>query len=334
MPDKLLSPPIESGAASRRLSLRFSRFRLTQERGVAVSIVVLIVIFSYLQPLFSNLNNFLNITRQGAEPALLAMGQAFAMIAGGFDLSIGAITGLTSAVVAYAVLGFGLVPGIAIGILLGAVIGLTNGTLIARYRLPPFIVTLGMLSLCRGIAYIITGGLPVLNLPPEFSYIGGTGYLGPLPLASIIAATIFVILYILLTRFKFGYYVYAIGGDESAARLAGVNVRLVRTLVYVISGTLAAVASVLLSSRVNSGQPSLGDGAELLSVAAVIIGGVRLRGGQGSLVGVMLGVILLAVLSNGLNLINMSSYVQLVAIGLIVIAASVGSVIRGRRQED
>jgi ribose/xylose/arabinose/galactoside ABC-type transport system permease subunit len=262
------------------------------------------------------------------------MGQAFAMIAGGFDLSIGAITGLTSAVVAYAVLGFGLVPGIAIGILLGAVIGLTNGTLIARYRLPPFIVTLGMLSLCRGIAYIITGGLPVLNLPREFSFIGGTGYLGPLPLATVIAATIFVVLYILLTRFKFGYYVYAIGGDESAARLAGVNVRMVRTLVYVISGTLAAIASVLLSSRVNSGQPSLGDGAELLSVAAVIIGGVRLRGGQGSLVGVMLGVILLAVLSNGLNLINMSSYVQLVAIGLIVMAASVGSVIRGRRQED
>ena len=174
----------------------------------------------------------------------------------------------------------------------------------------------------------------MLNLPLEFAYIGGTGYIGPLPLATIIAATIFVVLYVLLTRFKFGYYVYAIGGDESAARLAGVNVRQVRTLVYVISGTLAAIASVLLSSRVNSGQPSLGDGSELLSVAAVIIGGVRLRGGQGSLAGVMLGVILLAVLSNGLNLINMSSYVQLVAIGLIVMAASVGSVIRGRRQED
>ena len=191
-----------------------------------------------------------------------------------------------------------------------------------------------MLSLCRGIAYIITRGMPVLNLPREFAYIGGTGYVGPLPLATIIAAAIFVVLYVLLTRFKFGYYVYAIGGDESATRLAGVNVRQVRTFVYVISGTLAAIASVLLSSRVNSGQPSLGDGSELLSVAAVIIGGVRLRGGQGSLAGVMLGVILLAVLSNGLNLINMSSYVQLVAIGLIVIAASVGSVIRGRRQED
>ena len=311
-----------------------SRLRLTQERGVALSIILLVVIFSCLQPRFANLGNVLNITRQAAEPALLAMGQAFAMIAGGFDLSIGAITGLTSAVVAYAVLAFGLVPGLAIGILLGALIGLTNGTLIARYRLPPFIVTLGMLSFCRGIAYIITGGLPVLNLPREFAYIGGTGYIGPLPLATLIAATLFVVLWALLTRFKFGYYVYAIGGDESAARLAGVNVRQVRTLVYMISGILAAIASVLLSSRVNSGQPSLGDGSELLSVAAVIIGGVRLRGGQGSLAGVMLGVILLSVLSNGLNLINLSSYVQLVAIGLIVMAASVGSVIRGRRQED
>ena len=308
--------------------------RLNQETGVAASIVVLVAIFSYLQPLFAKPGNLLTITRQGAEPALLAMGQAFAMIAGGFDLSICAIAGLTSAVVAYAVLAFGLVPGVALGVLLGALIGLTNGTLIARYRLPPFIVTLGMLSFCRGIAYIITGGLPVLNLPREFAYLGGTGYVGSLPVATVIASTIFVLLYLLLTRSKFGYYVYAIGGDESAARLTGVNVRLVRTLVYVISGTLAAIASVLLSSRVNSGQPSLGDGAELLSVAAVIIGGVRLRGGQGSLAGVMLGVILLAMLSNGLNLINLSSYVQLVAIGLIVMVASVGSVMRGRRQED
>lgn len=325
----------ERTAAQRgRPAVRFPRIRLTQETGVAASIIVLVAIFSYLQPLFGTVSNFLTITRQAAEPALLGMGQGFAMIAGGFDLSIGAITGLGSAIVAYAVLAFGLIPGLAVGILLGAVVGLTNGILIARYRLPPFIVTLGMLSLCRGIAYVITGGMPVLNLPREFAYIGGTGYVGPIPVATIIAAAIFLVLYILLTRFKFGYYVYAIGGDESAARLAGVNVRLIRTLVYVISGTLAAISAVLLSSRVNSGQPSLGEGAELISVAAVIIGGVRLRGGQGSLAGVMLGVILLAVLSNGLNMINMSSYVQLVAIGLIVIVASMGSVIRGRREED
>lgn len=309
------------------------RLRVTQELGVAVSIVVLAAIFSSLQPLFAHPDNLLNITRQGAEPALLAMGQAFAMIAGGFDLSIGAIMGLVSTVVAYAVLRFGLIPGIAIGILLGAFIGFVNGALIARYRLPPFIVTLGMLSFCRGLAYLLTGGLPVLNLPREFSYVGA-GYLGPLPIATVVAATIFLALYVLLTRFKFGYYVYAMGGNQSASRLAGIDVVRIRTLVYVISGTLAAVAAVLLSSRVNSGQPSLGEGSELLSVAAVIIGGVRLRGGQGSLAGVMLGVILLAVLSNGLNLINMSSYVQLVAIGLIVMVASVGSVFRGRREED
>lgn len=332
MPEQLPDQLNESPAESRRLPIRFPRLKVTQEAGVAASIVLLAAIFTYLQPLFGTPSNFLTITRQAAEPALMGMGQAFAMIAGGFDLSIGAIMGLTSAIVAYAVLAFGLIPGIAIGILLGSVIGLTNGTLIARYRLPPFIVTLGMLSLCRGIAYVITGGMPVLYLPRGFAYLGGTGYVGPLPVATIIAAGIFIVLYVLLTRFKFGYYVYAIGGDESAARLAGVRVWRVRTLVYVISGTLAAIAGVLLSSRVNSGQPSLGEGSELLSVAAVIIGGVRLRGGQGSLAGVMVGVILLAVLSNGLNMINMSSYVQLVAIGLIVIVASMGSVIRGRRQ--
>lgn len=310
------------------------RFLVTQEIGVAASIIALIAIFSSLQPLFFNSGNALNISRQSAEPALLAMGQAVAMLAGGFDLSIGGIMGLTSAVVAYAVLAVGLVPGMAIGILLGAFIGLVNGTLIARYRLPPFIVTLGMLSLCRGLAYIMTGGMPVLNLPDEFGFLGGTGQIGGLPIATLIAAVVFVFLYLLLTRFKFGYDVYSIGGNESAARLAGINVVRVRTLIYVISGTLAALAAILLSSRVSSGQPSLGDGAELLSVAAVIIGGVRLRGGQGSLFGVMLGVALLAILSNGLNLINMSSYVQLVAVGLIVMIASVGSVIRGPKSEE
>jgi ribose transport system permease protein len=331
------APPARDAESPREgqgLSPGLPRLRVTQEVGVAVSIVALFGIFAYLQPLFARPGNLLNITRQGAEPALLAMGQAFAMIAGGFDLSIGANMGLVSSVVAYAVLGFGLIPGIALGIALGALIGLTNGFLIARYRLPPFIVTLGMLSLCRGLAYIITGGMPVLNLPREFAYLGGRGYLGPLPIASMVAATIFVGLYVLLTRFKFGYDVYSIGGDEPAARLAGINVMRTRALVYVTSGTLAAIAAVLLSSRVNSGQPALGEGSELLSVAAVIIGGVRLRGGQGSLAGVMLGVILLAVLSNGLNLINMSSYVQLVAIGLIVMVASVGSAIRGRREDD
>lgn len=310
------------------------RFLVTQEIGVAASIIALVVIFSSLQPLFFNSGNALNISRQSAEPALLAMGQAVAMLAGGFDLSIGGIMGLTSAVVAYAVLAVGVVPGMAIGILLGAFIGFVNGTLIARYRLPPFIVTLGMLSLCRGLAYIMTGGMPVLNLPDEFGYLGSTGQIGGLPIATLIAAVVFVILYLLLTRFKFGYDVYSIGGNESAARLAGINVVRVRTLIYVISGTLAALAAILLSSRVSSGQPSLGDGAELLSVAAVIIGGVRLRGGQGSLFGVMLGVALLAILSNGLNLINMSSYVQLVAVGLIVMIASVGSVIRGPKSEE
>ncbi len=324
-----MSQPDQQGAGRKPW-----RFLVTQEIGVAASILALVVIFSSLQPLFFNSGNALNISRQSAEPALLAMGQAVAMLAGGFDLSIGGIMGLTSAVVAYAVLGVGLVPGMAIGILLGAFIGFVNGTLIARYRLPPFIVTLGMLSLCRGLAYIMTGGMPVLNLPDEFGYLGGTGQLGGLPIATLIAAVVFVILYLLLTRFKFGYDVYSIGGNESAARLAGINVVRVRTLIYVISGTLAALAAILLSSRVSSGQPSLGDGAELLSVAAVIIGGVRLRGGQGSLFGVMLGVALLAILSNGLNLINMSSYVQLVAVGLIVMIASVGSVIRGPKSEE
>ncbi|MDO8598198.1 MAG: ABC transporter permease [Sulfuricaulis sp.] len=310
------------------------RFLVTQEMGVAASILALMAIFSSLQPLFFDSGNFLNISRQAAEPALLAMGQAGAMIAGGFDLSIGGIMGLTSAVVAYAVLEIGLIPGMALGVFLGAFVGFVNGTLIARYRLPPFIVTLGMLSLCRGLAYIMTGGMPVLNMPDDFGYLGGTGHLGGLPFATLIAVAVFGFLYVLLTRFKFGYDVYSIGGNESAARLAGINVLRVRTLIYVISGTLASIAAILLSSRVSSGQPSMGDGAELLSVAAVIIGGVRLRGGQGSLFGVMLGVILLAILSNGLNLINMSSYVQLVAVGLIVMIASVGSVIRGPRSEE
>jgi ribose transport system permease protein len=310
---------------------RHRRLHASQELGVAASMVVLFAIFAFIQPLFAEPSNIGNIARQATEPALLALGQGFAMIAGGFDLSIGGNQGLVSAVVAYAAIKFGTGPGMVLGVLLGALIGLANGVLIARYRLPPFIVTLGMASFCRGIAYLATGGLPVFNLPADFAYLGGTARIGPVPLATVIGLILFLLLYILLTRTKFGYHVYAIGGNEPAARLAGIAVVRTRTIVYVLSGTLAGLAGVMLSSRVNSGQPALGDGSELLSVAAVIIGGVRLRGGQGSLFGVLLGVLLLAELANGLNLINMPSYVQLVATGLIVMVASVGSVIRGRR---
>lgn len=328
------SPVISSPRPPQGATRKPLRFLITQEAGVAASIVVLVIVFSTMQPLFFNSGNFLNISRQMAEPALLAMGQGLAMIAGGFDLSIGAVMGLTSSVLGFTVLKFGIVQGIFCAIALGAFVGLINGVLIARFRLPPFIVTLGMLSVCRGLAYVMTGGMPVLNLPDEFSILGGTGQFAGIPYATLIAALLFVVLYVVLKRFKFGYNLYSIGGSESAARLAGINVIRVRVLVYVLSGTLAAIAAVLLSSRVNSGQPSMGDGSELLSVAAVIIGGVRLRGGQGSLFGVMLGVILLAVLSNGLNLINMSSYVQMLAVGLIVMLASIGSVIRGPRSEE
>ena len=305
---------VVTGARSRAMALPWERFALP------LFILLMGLVFGSLNPNFLSWTNLTNVARQSSVLALLSIGQTFAIVSGGIDLSAGSLLAIVSVLGSMQLVAFGLVPGIIGGVVVATLAGAANGALIARTRIPPFIVTLGMLSLARGTAFTITGGMPVVGLPPEVQVIGA-GSLGPLPVPGVIAAVAFLGAHWLLRRTPFGRYVYAMGGNEAAAIAAGINVRLHKFLVYCLSGFCAGVAGIVITSRTLSGQPTVGETLELYAIAAVVIGGTRLGGGDGSLVRTLFGVIVIAVLGNGLNLINVSSYIQLIVIGAILIVA-------------
>lgn len=307
----------------RKLGVRFNLLQFS----LPITILLLAIVFTIFKPSFFTVSNFENVAQQASILVILAVGQAFPIISGGFDLSQGSIMALSSVLGATAAIHYGTIPGILIGILIGGLIGLVNGFLIAKMKVPPFIVTLGMLSFARGFAYVLTGGLPVQDVPSSFSIIGSE-YIGPVPIAASLALITWIIMSIVANRTKIGYYTYAIGGNEEATRLSGVNTVFFKASMYIISGLLAGLAAMILSSRVNSGQPTIGIEAELQAIAAVVLGGVSLKGGQGSLSGVLMGVIILSILSNGLNLLNVSSYIQMMVIGAVIVLTTVSDHLR------
>jgi ribose transport system permease protein len=288
--------------------------------GLPLFILIMGLFFGSLNPNFFSWTNFSNVTRQSSVLALISIGQTFAIISGGIDLSVGSLLAIVSVLGSMQILAFGLVPGIAGGIAAATLAGAVNGWLISRTRIPSFIVTLGMLSLARGTAFTVSGGLPVVGLPPEISVIGA-GNLGPLPLPGVIALATLVAAHWLLAYSPFGRYIYAIGGNEGAAIAAGINVRRYKFLAYCLSGFFSGLAGIVITSRTLSGQPTVGETLELYAIASVVIGGTRLGGGDGSLIRTLFGVVVIAVLGNGLNLINVSSYIQLIVIGVIIVVA-------------
>jgi ribose transport system permease protein len=275
--------------------------------------------------------NVTNVSRQISILALISIGQTFAILSAGIDLSVGSLLALVSVVCAQQMLNFGLWGGIAAGILVGALAGLINGLLIAKAKLPAFIATLAMLITARGVALTLSGGLPIVGLPTEFLFLGA-GRIGPIPVPAVIAAVALVIAHLILKRTRFGRYVYAMGSNEDAAMLSGINVVRNKIMVYVVSGTCAGIAGVVLTSRVISGQPTLGEVQELYAIAAVVIGGGKITGGVGGIWQTLMGVIILGVLANGLNLIEVSSYVQNIVIGVIIIFAVYIDLARERRR--
>ncbi len=288
--------------------------------GLPLFILILGLFFGSLNPNFFSWTNFTNVARQSSVLALISIGQTFAIISGGIDLSVGSLLAIVSVIGSMQIVAFGLVPGILGGIATATLAGAANGWLISRTRIPAFIVTLGMLSLARGTAFTISGGLPVVGLPPAVQVIGA-GNLGPLPLPGVIAGVAFLLAHSLLTYTPFGRYLYAMGGNEAAAIAAGINVRRHKFLAYCLSGLCAGVAGIVITSRTLSGQPTVGETLELYAIASVVIGGTRLGGGDGSLIRTLFGVVVIAILGNGLNLINVSSYIQLIVIGVIIIVA-------------
>ncbi len=291
--------------------------------GVYLTLIILIVIFSLLSNNFLTTGNMLNLLRQIAINGLIAIGMTMVITTGGIDLSVGSILGLTAMISAF-LMTSGVPPIISIVtcLMLGALLGFINGFIIAQYKLQAFIVTLATMTTFRGLTYVISNGKPISNISDStlFNFIGKGDILG-IPIPIFIFFITFFIAYILMNKTVFGRNVYATGGNEVAAKLSGVDVKRTHIKVYVISGLLAALSGLILISRLNSAQPTLGDGYELDAVAAVVIGGTSLAGGRGRISGTLIGILILGVISNGLNIIGVSSFYQEIVKGLIILIA-------------
>lgn len=288
---------------------------------VLAALVALCIALSFASPYFAGKNNMINIVLQAAINATLACGMTFVILTGGIDLSVGSVVAFAGIL-----LGAMLKGGVPLGaaligcILIGGVCGLINGLLVTRVNLPAFIATLGMMSIARGGALYIADGRAISGFSGQLNFIGSGSVLG-IPVMILIMAVTFAIGMFILRFTRAGRYIYAIGGNVEATRLSGINTNLYTVLVYVVCGLTAGLAAVLLTARLDSAQPVAGEGYELDAIAATVIGGTSMSGGEGRLSGTIIGALFIAVLNNGLNLLNVSSYIQQIVIGLVIIFA-------------
>lgn len=292
-----------------------------QTAGILPVLIVIAIIFSCIAPNFLTENNLLNIVRQASINIVLATGMTVVILTGGIDLSVGSVLAV-SAVTAMVVslmpeLGWAAVP---IALLIGLVLGALNGLLVAYAGLPPFIVTLGSMTTLRGLAYLLAGGTTIINSKISFAWIGNA-YLGPLPWIVVIAFLVLLATWFLLRHTVLGIYIYGVGGNPQAARLTGIKVGQVMLFVYAFSGLLAGLGGVMTTSRLYSANGVLGTGYELDAIAAVILGGTSFVGGIGTVIGTLFGALIISTLNNGLTLMNVSFFWQLVVKGLVIIIA-------------
>lgn len=300
-----------------RISLR----EFLQRYGLVISFMLLCIVLSLLSDRFLTVSNLTNVLRQSTINLIISIGMTYVILTAGIDLSVGAILALSTVVTADLLQrGIPIVPTLLVGLLIGGLLGMASGLLISRLRVPPFVATLGMMTVARGLALTYTQGRPITGLPEGFRYIG-TGFLGPIPMPIIVAGVTFLGAYILLTRTRMGMYIYALGNNPVAARYTGIATGKYITFVYVLAGALAALAGMILVARLDSAQPTAGLSYEFDAIAAVVVGGTSFAGGEGSLMGTLLGVLVISVLSNGLNLLNVSSFYQPVVTGVVIALA-------------
>ena len=294
---------------------------LAQRYGLALSLGLLCLALSIMSDRFFAVANLTNILRQSTINGIISVGMTLVIFTRGIDLSVGSILGLSAVVTADALQSGWPVPlAIVVGLTLGGLLGLIIGLLVTRLRVPPFIATLGVMTFGRGLALTYTQGKPITGLPDAFRYIGN-GYLGPVPMPIVISGIVFTVVYVMLTRMKFGEYIYAIGNNEVAASLCGIPVKKYIASTYVITGALSALAGQILVARLNSAQPVAGVGFEFDAIAAVVVGGTSFEGGEGSLFGTLLGVLIIAVINNGLNILDVPSFYQGVVKGTVIALA-------------
>jgi len=298
------------------------KYNYFQEFILLVVLLVLGTIFSLLTDTFLTIPNILNVLLQISIIAILGFGVTIIIISAGIDLSLGSVMALvgmgTAAILTsstpsifLAILG---------GLLIGGIVGFINGITVAYIHLPAFIATLAMMSIARGVALVVTNAIPIYNLPESFLFLG-SGFLWGIPTPIYVMISLYFILDFILRKTKFGRYTYAIGGNEEATRLSGINIKRYKLLVYVVGGICTGVAGILFTARLGSGQPTAGVGYELDAITAAILGGTNLFGGSGNLIGTLIGAFVMGVINNGQALLNISSYVQNIVRGIIVILA-------------
>jgi len=300
-----------------------AEFRISRNRqiGTLSGLLSLCFVLWILSPYFLTVSNLLNIAEQTSIIAVVAAGMTFVIITAGIDLSVGSVLAFSGVVMASSLAAGRSIPlALAIGLSVGLVCGIGNGVLISVGRLPPFIATLGMMSIARGAALMFTQGRPISGFSETFRSIASTDVLR-VPFPVIVMIGVYFVSHLVLARTKLGRYAYAIGGNETAAHLSGVNVRLYKTAVYGLSGMCSALAAVLLTARLNSAQPIAGIMYELDAIAAVVIGGTSLMGGEGTVAGTLIGALIIGVLRNGLNLLAVSSFIQQIVIGSVIVIA-------------
>jgi ribose/xylose/arabinose/galactoside ABC-type transport system permease subunit len=299
------------------------RWQRVAEYIIVVAIILESVVFAVIAPQFLSVPNLVNVALSIAINGILAVGMTAVILTGGIDLSVGSVAALAGVVAAAVATGGGagaVFPAALAALGVGLAVGLFNGVMVARFRVPAFVTTLAMLTICRGLALIVTGGRSIGNLPPAFGVLGNSRLFG-VPVPVVLMLVVFAAGWFVLTRMTFGRYVYAVGGNREAAFLAGVNTRRVTLFVYVLNGLLVGLAGLVLASRLGAGLPNVGVQYELDAIAAVVVGGTSLMGGRGSVVGTLWGAIFIGVLNNGLNLAGIDPYTQKIALGIVILLA-------------
>jgi putative xylitol transport system permease protein len=309
--------------------------QLLSRYGIIVAFFALSAVLTFSNEYFLTWGNWANVLRQTSINGVLAIGMTYVILAGGIDLSVGSVLALAGMVTGSLVTGTGAhspLLAIGAGLLTGVALGSVNGLLVARMSVPPFVATLGMLSVARGLTFIYSDGMPIPNLSAGFRYIG-QGDLLRVPMPIVLLLTVFAVFYFILRYTTYGRYVYAVGGSEKSAKTSGINTGTITFSVYAISGGLAALAGQILAARTTSALPQAGVSYELDAIAAVVIGGTSLSvGGVGSLVGTLFGALIIGVINNGLDLMGVSSYYQQVVKGIIIVAAVMLDAFSRKRQ--
>ncbi|WP_051372972.1 ABC transporter permease [Clostridium sp. Ade.TY] len=307
---------------------------LLQKMAAGISLLLMCIFFSVATPHFLNVDNIITIALQTAVIGIMAIGVTFVIITSGIDLSLGAIIALSGVSAGLFISkGMGVLVAVVLAILVGMLFGSVNGLLIGKFNLPPFIATLGSMMMARGLTLVLTNAKPVyFDLAPNFATISQGKLFGVIPYPVIYLIILAIISGFILKKTLIGRYTYAIGSNEEAARLSGINVLKTKMFVYMYCGLMCAIAGIVMAARINSGQPTAGEGYELDAIAAVVIGGTSLSGGEGSITGTILGAFIMGVLKNGLNLMNVSQNWQMLAMGAVVIGAVYLDMLRKKKR--